>query len=271
MADLAYPFSCRALLAFVDFPVIYIDEIIDTVKKAAVGGSESNLDIKSSLLKHISATLAGKFTVDPRCPAAGGQPPGRGLLADLAGGDDPMTGPELLGAYAFMLVAGLPTTAAAIGFAMWELARDPELRARLRADPNLIPAFVDEVVRVQPPAPIIARITTKPVTIAGVSLPAGTKVGLHLGAINIEDSEQKSVAENGRARRRNWGFGAGAHRCYGSHLARAEMAVLVDEFVTRIPEFELASGFTPHIDTDHTEMLASLPLTWNPGQRPTSV
>ncbi len=92
-------------------------------------------------------------------------------------------------------------------------------------------------------------MTTEEVTVAGVTLPAGSRVRLCLGAINRDGSDAISgddLVMDGKVHK-HWGFGGGPHRCVGSHLARMEMNVVVTEWLRRIPDFELAHGYRPEI------------------------
>ena len=101
------------------------------------------------------------------------------------------------------------------------------------------------MIRLEPPAPIVGRVTTRPVTVAGVTLPAGAEVRLCLGAINRDGSDAQSGDDfvlDGKLHK-HWGFGGGPHRCLGSHLARMELKLVVTEWLARIPEFELAPGY----------------------------
>ena len=105
------------------------------------------------------------------------------------------------------------------------------------------------MIRLEPAAPIIGRTTTRPVTIAGVDLPAGIQVNLCLGAINRDGSDAFSgddISLDGKVHK-HWGFGGGPHRCLGSHLARLELKLVVTEWLTHIPDFEVAPGFVPDI------------------------
>jgi cytochrome P450 len=62
---------------------------------------------------------------------------------------------------------------------------------------------------------------------------------------------------------RHWGFGGGPHRCIGSHLARIELTVIVHEWLTQIPDFDLPQGYTPDINFPSKSFaLKSLPLSW---------
>ncbi len=175
--------------------------------------------------------------------------PRPGILADLLHGPEPLTDDEAVGLSLVFVLAGLDTVTATIGSAMAELARRPEVRSALRGDPDAIAVFVEEMIRLEPAAPVVGRVTTRPVTVAGVELPAGADVRLCLGAINRDGTDPLSIDDlllDGKVHK-HWGFGGGPHRCLGSHLARMELKLVVGEWLARIPDFELAPGFVPEI------------------------
>ena len=120
---------------------------------------------------------------------------------------------------------------------MLELARRPHLRTELCENPDQIRVFVEEIVRLESSAPIVPRVTTEDVTVAGITPPAGSQVRLCLGAINRDGSDAISgddLVMDGKVHK-HWGFGGGPHRCVGSRLARMEMNVVVTEWLSRIP------------------------------------
>jgi hypothetical protein len=84
-------------------------------------------------------------------------------------------------------------------------------------------------------------------------------------AINRDGSDAISTDDlvmDGKVHR-HWGFGGGPHRCLGSHLARIELTVVVDEWLKQIPDFEPQPGYTPDINFPSTSFaLKSLPLGW---------
>lgn len=196
--------------------------------------------------------------------------PSDDILSQLLVGDEPLEDAEAIGLSYLFVLAGLDTVSAAIGFALLELARDPDLRRSLRADPDLLRPFVEEIVRLEPPAPIVPRVTTEAVDIGGITLPADTPVRLCLGAINRDGSDEISVDRvvlDGKIHK-HWGFGGGAHRCLGAHLARMELQLVVSEWLKQVPEFDVEPGFTPRIDFPaQTFALSSLPLTWTKPDR----
>ena len=178
-----------------------------------------------------------------------------GLLAErrAKGGDDlvtfllgqdfegePLPDSEMVKMLFLLLVAGIDTTWSGIGFSMQHLASHPEDRARLAADPSLIPGAVEEFLRFYPPV-WVARVATQDTELAGCPIAAGEWVGLGFPAANRDpemyDRPEEFVID--REQNRHAAFGLGVHRCLGSNLARMEMAVAVEEWMARYPNFEL--------------------------------
>jgi cytochrome P450 len=187
------------------------------------------------------------------------------MLSQVMTGEGEFSDLELLGMSHLLILAGLDTVTAAIGFSIFELARRPELRAALRDNPKQIRVFIEEIVRLEPSAPVAPRVTTQVVEIGGMTLPAGTAVRLCMAAINRDGSDTMSTDEltmDGKVHR-HWGFGGGPHRCLGSHLARIELTVVVAEWLKQIPDFELPPGYAPDIKfPSKTFALKALPLRW---------
>ncbi|MCW2689233.1 MAG: Cytochrome, partial [Mycobacterium sp.] len=194
--------------------------------------------------------------------------PGPDILSQVLTGDDPLDDAEAIGLSYLFVLAGLDTVTSALGSALLKLAREPQLRRKLRDDPEQVKVFVDEIVRLEPPAPVVPRVTTDSVTIGDITLPAGSQVRLCLGAINRDDSDAISandVVMDGKVHR-HWGFGGGPHRCLGSHLARMELTLITNEWLRRVPDFDVEPGVTPEIVFPaNTFALGSLPLVFAGG------
>ncbi|QLL05114.1 cytochrome P450 [Mycobacterium vicinigordonae] len=193
------------------------------------------------------------------------QHPGSDLLSVVMTGDDAFSDLEALGMSHLLILAGLDTVTAVIGFSLFELARRPALRTQLREDPRLVRVFIEEVIRLEPPAPVAPRIVTELVNVGGMTLPPGSQVRLCMAAINRDGSDAWSTNElvmDGKVHR-HWGFGGGPHRCLGSHLARMELTVILGEWLKRIPDFELPPGYKPEINFPSKSFaLKALPLRW---------
>lgn len=193
------------------------------------------------------------------------QRPGSDMLSQIMSGPGDFTDLELLGMSHLLILAGLDTVTAAIGFALLELARRPRLRAELRENPREIRVFIEEVVRLEPSAPVAPRMTTEFVNVGGMTLPPESQVRLCMAAINRDGTDGTSTDDlvlDGKVHR-HWGFGGGPHRCLGSHLARMELTVIVAEWLAQLPDFDLAPRYRPEIAfPSKTFALTSLPLNW---------
>jgi hypothetical protein len=192
--------------------------------------------------------------------------PGSDMLSAVMTGYGNFTDLELLGMSHLLILAGLDTVTAAIGFSLLELARRPQLRDQLRGNLKQIRVFIEEIVRLEPSAPVAPRVLTETTVVGGMTLPAGSSVRLCMAAVNRDGTDSTSTDElvmDGKVHR-HWGFGGGPHRCLGSHLARMELTVIVDEWLNRIPEFELAPGYEPVIEfPSKTFALTELPLRFS--------
>jgi cytochrome P450 len=150
---------------------------------------------------------------------------------------------HVVGSLRLLLVAGIDTTWSAIGASLWHLARHPEDRRRLVAEPGLIPTAVEEFLRAYSPV-TMAREVVKETTLAGCPMREGQMVLLSFPAANRDpamfpDADRVVID---RVENRHAAFGLGIHRCIGSNLARMEITVALQEWLARIPEFSLADG-----------------------------
>jgi cytochrome P450 len=260
MAELATPYPSQVFLTLFGLPLDDRDRLV--AWKDAIIGLALERDTEA-----VDLTPAAElFAYLSEAVETQRQHPREGMLSDVLHGDDPLTDAEAIGLSMVFVLAGLDTVTSAIGAALLELARRPGLRSELHGKPDHISVFVEEMIRLEPSAPLVGRVTTKPVTVAGVTLPAGAEVRLCLGAINRDGSDSTSgddLVIDGKVHK-HWGFGGGAHRCLGSHLARMELNLVVAEWLKRIPDFELVHGYRPEITwPSATCTLPKLPLRIN--------
>jgi cytochrome P450 len=243
MADVAIPYPSQVFLTLFGLPLEDRDKLIawkDSVIALADSPSLEGVDLTPALELFAYLTDA----INERRSN-----PGRDILSQVLTGEDALDDAEAIGLSYLFVLAGLDTVTAAMTAALLELARNPALRAALRDDPDQMSVFVEEIVRLEPPAPMLPRVTTAEVTIGDVTLPPDTQVRLCIGAINRDDSDKTStndVVMDGKVHR-HWGFGGGPHRCLGSHLARMELTLIVDEWLRRIPDFSVEAGYEPQI------------------------
>ena len=163
----------------------------------------------------------------------------KALTFDVGG--RPPTQEELGSFCLLMFMAGLDTVTQNLNYVMHHLATHPEDRRRIVEDPALIPGAIEECVRAYSiVAP--ARKATKDTEIAGCPVKAGQMVMVSLATANRDDSfmPDGTTVKIDRNPNNHIGFGAGPHRCLGSHLARREMKIALEEWHTRFPEYRLA-------------------------------
>jgi cytochrome P450 len=149
------------------------------------------------------------------------------------------------GTIVLLLIAGIDTTWSAIGASLWHLAAHPDDRARLVADPSLRSTAVEEFLRAYAPV-TMARIVANDTELGGRQLKEGDWLLLPFPAANRDpakfDRADQVVID--RTENRHAAFGLGIHRCIGSNLARLEVLVAIDEWLERIPDFELTDPAT---------------------------
>ncbi len=178
------------------------------------------------------------------------------LLSTLVHGEvegRPLTHAELLGTTHLLLLGGLDTVTATLDCMIVFLAQNPERRRALVDDGSLVGGAVEELLRHQTPVMMVPRIIAQDHEMGGVKLEAGDGAILLIGAANCDRDEFEGASEVrfDRERNRHLAFGGGAHRCLGSHLARLELTVALEEFHKRIGDYELAPhtviSFSPGI------------------------
>ena len=168
---------------------------------------------------------------------------------------------HVIGTIALLLIAGIDTTWSAIGASLWHLAQHPEDRARLVAEPEVMTFAVEEFLRLYAPV-TMARIVARDTEIGGCPVAEGDWVLLPFPAANrdpeaFEDPERFVVD---RERNRHAAFGLGIHRCLGSNLARLELRVAVEEWLRRVPDFELSDPDAVRWSTGQVRGPRSLPV-----------
>ena len=165
-----------------------------------------------------------------------------GYLLGLEIDGKPLSDDHIIGTVALLLIAGIDTTWSAIGASIWHLAQHPEHRRRLVEEPSVMPFAVEEMLRAYAPV-TMARIVATDVEIGGRTLAKDDWVLLPFPAANRDPEffERADEVVLDRERNRHAAFGLGIHRCLGSNLARMELRVALEEWMARVPDFELAS------------------------------
>lgn len=169
-----------------------------------------------------------------------------------------------------LMVGGAGTTALMIVNAMWLLLTHPEQLAKVRADHALIPAMLEESLRVESVIEDRERMAIVDTEIGGVPVPAGARVRMVFGAANRDERvfrapERFDVERGRRELKRHLGFGLGAHFCLGAPLARLEGIVAFEQLLTRFGDVRLSpkNDFV-HVPNTHFRSLKALHLELDP-------
>ena len=155
---------------------------------------------------------------------------------------------ELIKLLVLLLVAGTETTRNGLSGGMQLLIENPDERQKLVQDPALIPAAVEEMLRVISPVHSFSRTVTQDLELGGTPLRKGDRVLMLYPAANhdervFEDPDRFRVERNPH----HLGFGVGTHFCLGANLARMEMRVAFSELLRRLPDMEYATAAGPEI------------------------
>ncbi|MGW7354148.1 cytochrome P450 [Streptomyces sp. NPDC054784] len=195
--------------------------------------------------------------------------PGDGVLDDLIARHEETGTPdkdELLSLATILLVAGHETTANMISLGVFTLLGHPERLAELRADPDLTPSAVEELLRYLSIAEGLSRVATEDIELAGETIRAGDGVVFSTSIINRDDEAYDASEELDwhRPTRHHVAFGFGVHQCLGQNLARAELDIALRTLFARLPELRLArpAEEIPFKPGDTLQGMLDLPVTW---------
>lgn len=149
---------------------------------------------------------------------------------------------ELVALGMFLFGAGQDTSAKLLANAMKYICDVPGLQDRLRADPALIPEFIEEVLRIEGSTKQTARVARRDTKIGDFPVPAGTRILLALAAGNRDPArweEPEEFALNREKIREHIAFGRGAHTCSGAPLARVEIRIMLEKLLAATSRIEI--------------------------------
>ncbi|WP_043265869.1 cytochrome P450 [Streptomyces sp. CT34] len=191
--------------------------------------------------------------------------PGDDILSDLARQDD-LTIEELTGIAFLLLLAGHETTANMLALGTFALLEHPEQLAALRADPDLLPDAVEELLRYLSVGDVFYRYATEDIELGGETIGKGSTVVVSLLAANHDPRRfaHPDTLDVHRKARGHLSFGHGVHQCLGQQLARVEMRAGFAGLLRRFPTLELAiPAREVKLRTDmNIYGVHALPVTW---------
>lgn len=253
-------------LAFFDMALHAPAEDLEMVNHWATLASLSHLEESreshGKLAAWIGALMARRREEGPR-----GDVVDAVMAADIEG--RPITPAEAVGTVQLLVLGGLETTAGVLGMSMIRFCRDPEILARLRGNPELIPDAVEELLRLDGSFICIARTARHDTELGGHQIKAGERVLIYWASANRDESEfdNADTFDLDRGRNRHIAFGAGPHRCAGSNLARMNLRIALEEIVTRLVDVRLQPGADIDYHSTFNRAPQSVPITFTPGPR----
>ncbi|GAB2858046.1 cytochrome P450 [Actinocorallia aurea] len=263
IAAFAKELPTRVFLALMGWPLDDATRFhtwVDTLVLGVPGGTEEE---SMAARGEAAMSVYGYFNamLDERAAATEDRDDVTGLLVNGRFGDRELTRHEQLNMLFVLLIGGLHTVQGQLAHSAIFFAENPDKRRELVADPGLVNTAVEEMLRWES-AVAPARVVTRDTVLGGVALSAGDRVLIPLGAAGRDPAKFPDADEVDLARDPNphLAFGAGRHRCLGSHLARVELRVAFAALHRRFPDYRLDPADPPERHLSQVKGVVRLPL-----------
>ena len=190
------------------------------------------------------------------------------LRAEIAG--RPITDDEIVSVIYSIFSGGVDTTTSLLGSAFAHLSRHPSDRQFLIDDPSRIRLAIEEFMRISSPVQALGRTVVQDTVLGGQQLKAGDRVLLAWASANRDEKlfDNPDTCLMDRYPNRHVGFGVGIHRCAGAHFARAQIEIILQQVLERMPDYRIDEQQTfqyPNIGV--VNGWVQMPATFSPGQR----
>jgi cytochrome P450 len=256
--EFAEPFAKTVALRVIGFELDDLPRLEHWTHILSVGtrDDEEGLTAGMEFFGYLAETLAARSVEEPRDDLisliVNGSVDGRALSPE-----------EQLSMLLLLAFGGLHTTGQVIAGALVWLADHPEDRVRLRAEPELMPTAIDEFVRYVSPVTHMSRTAAADTELAGCPIRAGERVMFGIGSANHDERvfERAEDVVLDRHPNLHFGFGAGPHRCVGSHLGKLAVRVALEEFLAAFTDFEVTDHHLLRWAGGEGRHLESAPLT----------
>ena len=269
ISEFAHELPARIFLALMDWPLEDAPLFTDATDAILFGKPGGTEDESNAARMMAGLTMFGYFQKVLEDRRAN---PGDDITSalvtnqtDLGDGPRLLTDDELNRMFFVLLIGGLHTVQGSLAWSIVHLVHNPDQRAAIIADPAKIPEAVEEILRFEA-AIIPGRRATRDVELGGVTIPEGDQLILLLCSGNRDAAEFPDPDEFhiDRQPNRHLSFGAGSHRCLGSHLARIELNIALEELHRRIPDYRLVASDPPVFHSSQVRGCARLPITFTP-------
>jgi cytochrome P450 len=242
-AEVAEPLPTTVFLQLLGLPVSRAKEFIelkDGIIRPPVRTRQERIDYTNKVGQKIYKVL--QEAIDERMEERSDDFISMFLDAEVDG--QRLTNDDVLDIGYVFFLAGLDTVTATLDCMISYLAQHPDQRKRLVDDPALLPRAIEEMLRWETPVQAVIRVTTEDTEIKGCPIDEGRVVAVMLASANTDDHVWTDVEciDFDRRENRHIAFGGGAHRCLGSHLARMELRVALEEWHRHVPDYRLVDG-----------------------------
>jgi cytochrome P450 len=191
--------------------------------------------------------------------------PREDLMSHLVAASDAgqISDDEVLGGSMLLFVAGITTTSGLLSNSLLPLATFPDQQIRLRDDPAIVPAAIEELLRYDAPIQAPARTATRDVPTYDATIPEGGRVVLAWGSANRDERrwDDPDRLDITRDPQRHVSFGDGIHHCLGAPRARLEARIAFEELFRRVREY-VVDGPIVRVKTPTDRALESLPVAF---------
>lgn len=269
ISEFAHELPARVFLALMDWPLddaALFSEATDAILFGKPGGTEEE---SQQAIMAASLTVAGYFsTVIADRRGKDGDDVTTKLInteVELPDGNRLLNDEELFRMFFLLLMGGLHTVQGSLAWSIVHLTKNPEQRDAIIADPTVIPKAVEEILRMEA-AVIPGRRATRDVELGGVLISKDDQLITPLCAANWDagEFENPNSLDIERYPNRHLSFGAGPHRCLGSHLGRIELVIALEELHRRIPDYRLVDADAPEFHSTQVRGCTRMPITFTP-------
>jgi cytochrome P450 len=270
IAEFAHELPARVFLALMGWPLTdapMFTELTDITLQGKPGASEEeSIAARAEAAQQIFGYFA-RVVADRR-----GRPEADDITAVIVAtevefGDTKrtLTDDELCNMFFLLLIAGLHTVQGSLAWGVMHLSDHPEKRRQLAEAPEIIPSAVEEILRIEA-AVSPGRQVTRATELGGVRLRPGDQLLLVLAGANRDTAEfaDPSTLDLQRTPNRHLSFGAGPHRCLGSHLARVELTISFEELYRRLPDCRVNPDKPTVAHPSQVRGIAQLPVIFTP-------
>lgn len=261
VTQLAQPFAVHVQCSFLGWPARLHEPLLTWVRKNHEATLSRDIEAMAAIAREFDGYIKELLEERRRDGLAASDDVTTALLRERID-DRPLSHEEIVSILRNWTVGELGTITACVGILAHYLAKSPQLQQRLRENVGLLPAAIDEILRIH--APLIAnrRVATRPVEIGGRKIAAGERITLMWASANRDEAvfgDPDAFCPD-RNQAHNLLYGRGIHVCPGAQLARLELRILMEELLKATQEIALIPGLSPTIALYPASGFSTLPM-----------